>query len=487
MITELSPEHLRLDEDAARRGVLVAFSGGVDSTVLFHLMRRWARPRGIELAAAHVDHRLRASSGGDAAFCQRIARGWGVPLVVETLDVEPHGSIQENARVQRYAALARAARRLELGMVVTAHQADDALETALLNFRRGSSSGGLASGLRQAHAPILSWPDLALARPLSRCWRDQIEEYARARGLSWRTDPTNAKDLYQRNRLRQKVLPALTDDGRLRQPMLDTLENLAGERRALQILADRCLEAGWLEAPDPDTVVFRTAPLEAMPHAVVALALKRAAGRLDAGAQLGHDHLHDASRAITQARRARLAVRGAVLHIERGLAIVEAAYDRGGQHLGERTATSMALDFTGPGAEIAWFGSRLQWRVADVGAGTTASPRSILVDPGEAPGGWVLRGPRPGDRLRLPSGDHKSVADILREAGVPTAFRWKWPCVAARGAGDLAWICGLRHADGLVGPASSVPPTRLEWRAAPNSIFDALAGASPNPAGVQYS
>jgi len=185
---------------------VVAWSGGLDSTVLLHLLRRARRlPRArLELRAIHVDHGLQPAAAGFRAFCARMARQWKLPLELVEARVERArgASLEEAAREARRAALAAALAPGEL--LVTAQHADDQLETLLLALLRGAGPAGLA-----AMPAAMPFAGTRLLRPLLDFARDELAAYARAQRLAWIDDPTNDEPRFDRNYLRARVLPLL--------------------------------------------------------------------------------------------------------------------------------------------------------------------------------------------------------------------------------------------------------------------------------------
>ena len=123
----------------------VAWSGGLDSTVLLDLVDRVAPGLGLEVCAVHVDHRLHEESAEAAAFCRQWAHRRGIALRLEEVEVAGGASVEQQARLQRYAAVGQAAEAMGADLVLTAHQADDAVETALLHLTRGTGLRGLTS------------------------------------------------------------------------------------------------------------------------------------------------------------------------------------------------------------------------------------------------------------------------------------------------------------------------------------------------------
>lgn len=191
-------------------GVIVAFSGGADSTCLLSLFCT-ADARGdfpYPLAAAHLNHGLRgAEAARDARFCAEFCRARGIPCFCETADVaalakSTHRGIEETARSARYAFFDRLlAENAAYTAVATAHNKNDLCETMLFHLSRGTGLDGLCSiPARRGN----------IVRPLLDVRRDEILAYLAAAGQDYVTDSTNLSALYSRNHIRHAVLPALT-------------------------------------------------------------------------------------------------------------------------------------------------------------------------------------------------------------------------------------------------------------------------------------
>ncbi len=188
-------------------GLCVALSGGLDSTVLLAALAQ-GRAGGeggvLPLRAVHVDHGLQADSSRWGDHCARQAAALGVPLTRVRVDATPGpgASPEAAARKARYAALAA---YLEPGEVLlTAHHADDQLETVLLQWLRG---GGLraVAGMPAMAAFARGWH----ARPLLGWTREELRAWAIAQGLDWAEDPSNLDTRFDRNFLRLEVLPVV--------------------------------------------------------------------------------------------------------------------------------------------------------------------------------------------------------------------------------------------------------------------------------------
>ena len=184
----------------------VAYSGGLDSTVLLAALASLREHDGFQLRALHVDHGLHADSAQWAQGARAQARRLGIACEVLRVRIRRGSgeSIEALAREARYAALAAALAARE--QLITAHTQDDQLETVLLALSRGGGLRGLsAMGARSKLARRV------LLRPLLPVSRAQLARFAQARKLAWIEDLTNLDERFDRNYLRLRVLPALRE------------------------------------------------------------------------------------------------------------------------------------------------------------------------------------------------------------------------------------------------------------------------------------
>ena len=183
----------------------IAFSGGLDSTVLLHLLVTLSQREPLPaLSAIHVHHGLQAVAEAWPDHCRTVCEGLGVSLQVINVQVRPGASVERAAREARYEAFVVATHSNEV--LLTAQHRDDQAETLLFRLLRGAGARGLAAmppqrPLGQGH----------LLRPLLDVSRVELEAYARQHGLSWIEDPSNDDHRYARNYLRQRVFPVLAE------------------------------------------------------------------------------------------------------------------------------------------------------------------------------------------------------------------------------------------------------------------------------------
>ncbi len=193
---------------SANSGLVVAYSGGVDSHVLLKCVADWCRSRSSaitpSLRAHHIDHALQSESRNWASHCQSVCQQLQVELTISRVSVDLHSghSPEDAARRARYDALRNDLRSDEVLLV--AHHADDQAETLLLQLFRGAGVNGLAAMPVEA-----AFGSGRLLRPMLQISADRIRVYANNHQLSWIEDPSNLDDGFDRNLLRNQVMPIL--------------------------------------------------------------------------------------------------------------------------------------------------------------------------------------------------------------------------------------------------------------------------------------
>ncbi len=209
-----------LDRLGIPRGesVLIAVSGGVDSIVLLNLAKR----AGLKPMAAHANFKLRdAESEADEAFVQASCQSLNIPVFTKTLSLKGlSGDIQGQARKLRYHWFSELMEENTIRFIFTAHHLDDRLETFFINFLRGTGLKGLKS---------IPERNIRIYRPLLPYRKAELIAYAKEKGIEWRDDSSNEKDVYLRNRIRQQVIPVL-------ESLDENAVDLAG--RSLEFLAE---------------------------------------------------------------------------------------------------------------------------------------------------------------------------------------------------------------------------------------------------------
>ncbi len=443
-----SPEALAAVEAALRAAaadglwpggarILVAASGGPDSTALLHALATLGPGLGVaSVVAAHVDHGLRPDSAADADAVAALADRLGVGFRLARVEVEGPGGVQAAARRARYRALERLRQEVGADRVATGHTATDQAETVLLRLGRGTTPAGLA-GIRRRHGQVI--------RPLLACRREVLAAWCAAHDLPVRHDPSNDRDAFRRVRVRQRLLPALA--GELNPSAVEALGRLASlaaeEAALLDDLAAEVRRRATGRGPGLEgglsAAVLAAAPAPLARRILARAWREAAAGPVDPveGAHL--DALLELARGAGEGAQATLP--GGVV-AERSLGWL--FFGRGPWPvLAER-------EVPGPGRYP--LPGRGVLEVTPGGAGHLVLPVPA------APYRLLLRGPAPGDRL---AGGPK-VARLLQAARVPRPSRGAVPLLVARGPeGDsVLWILGVRIA---VPPPVTAPSWTLRY------------------------
>lgn len=434
-----SPERLlqRLQRLPSPRRYVVAFSGGCDSAALLDAMSRLGDRLATAVCAIHVDHGLNPAAGEWSARCEAFCRQRGVDLQVHRLELRPArgASVEAVARDRRYRALEAAMERGDA--VVTAHHRDDQAETFLLSLMRGAGPRGLA-GMPAARR---FGPGLLL-RPLLDFSRSDLEAYARARAVTWIDDDSNRDTRFDRNYVREQVLPLL----RRRWPAADALiaraAGYCGEAdNAVRTLASADVAAaargavlavaGLTDLPEPRR---RAALREWLDCCGLPLPDHRRLGELLRQSGSGNA---DALPLVTWP--------GAEVRRWRG-----------------RLYAAGALPPTPAPGWLDWAAGRRLPLPAGLGA--------LVVDGDVVPPSLRAGFRRGGESCRM-RGLTRPLKKVLQELGIPPWLRSRLPLVFLRG--DLVALGDLVFLDGW--PAS----LRMKWQKGPG--WPDYGGASPSP------
>ncbi len=402
--------------------LIVAVSGGLDSVALLDILLHLREELGLTLVVAHADHGVRRSSRKDAEFVASLAAHYSLPFAQTKLALAPGGNLEARAREARYRWLEQIRRRRRADYIVTAHQADDQVETLFLRITRGSGLTGL-SGMRSDTGRI--------KRPLLDVPRKDLSRYVRRRRLRYRLDPTNRSVKIARNRVRRQVVTSLS---RINPQLIETVSQsmrvldeeygvlTALAAQQLAVVTERRTAKSW-QAARPKLVALS----RGVRHLVWREALRNLLGDLN-GLRLSHlENLDDLLLQQT----------GRQIHLPRGL-VASRSYEHIVVKLGNHHQTPTRQTLTIPGEVV--FG---HYRLRAKRRGRPAAG-SIAVDATAVSEQLIIRPPKIGDRLR-PAGmrGSKLVSDMLTDAKVPRDERPWVPVVTTR-RGELVWLAGHR-------------------------------------------
>lgn len=212
-------ERTLAEDTALARGdrILIAVSGGGDSTAMLHVLAGLAPRLGVTLVAHGVDHGLRAEAGAELDQAEELATRLDVPFAVTRVEVRPGGNVQARARTARREALLAAKARHDATYIATAHHANDRAETVLIRLLHGGTPAALA---------VLPAVDGVWMRPLIRARKSDVLTHLARHALSHAEDPSNENRRFLRVRVRHELLPLLEQ---LSPSIVDHLTALADE------------------------------------------------------------------------------------------------------------------------------------------------------------------------------------------------------------------------------------------------------------------
>ncbi|RKH04619.1 tRNA lysidine(34) synthetase TilS [Corallococcus sp. CA053C] len=427
----------------AARSVLLAISGGADSTALLAGTARIRDSLRLRVEVATFDHGLRAEAADEVAAVARLSARLGFACHVRSLALSPGPGVEARAREARYATLEVLRKEHNLDAVATGHTMNDQAETLLMRLARGTALRG-ARGIHAEGATLI--------RPLLACSRADVLAFLRAEGLDFVRDPMNADPALFRTRVRTGALPALDEAAGF-----STLEHLANFARLAaedESLLARLADASWerlslpgggldavgvraLEAPLQRRVLARllgTAGLH-VDHATLERGMD-AVRRGSSTALSGRWHLKTTGGRVRCVGRPPEAPPGALVLAGQG-----AAGDFGAWHF------QVAEGSRPPGVLGIALGKETAWPL-------------------------TVRSRKPGDRVQTHSG-HRKVQDVLVDARVPSEARAAQP-VVVDARGGLLWLPGV-----LTPPA--VSPAVLEADARAVASRQSLWATPPAP------
>jgi tRNA(Ile)-lysidine synthase len=272
-----------LDPFADAPALVLAVSGGADSTALLALAARWRRARksGPRLLAVTVDHGLRRGSAAEARAVKGLARRLGVPhRTMRWAGKKPATGLQQAARAARYRLLAQAAMTARAAAVLTAHTLDDQAETVLIRMSRGSGLAGLAAMSRVSALPVTGAREVMLVRPLLEIPKARLIATLERAGIGFADDPSNRDPRFTRARLRA-LMPALAREGLTARRLEQLARRVRRAEAAIEVAVDRAAEA-LSEVPWPDRgpIVVDTEKFALLPAEVALRLLGRAIARV---------------------------------------------------------------------------------------------------------------------------------------------------------------------------------------------------------------
>jgi tRNA(Ile)-lysidine synthase len=447
--------------------LVVAVSGGPDSTCLLHLLFELRGELGVELHVAHLDHRLRgAESEADATYVARLAESFGMPVTIEKRDVKAYQkekriSLEEAAREVRYRFLADTAEAIGAGGIATGHTLDDQVETILMHVVRGTGTRGLV-GLKPLSHWRLNGRKFSVIRPLLEVGRQQTADYCHRHKLIPRLDSSNLSLSPLRNRIRQQLVPLLEGYN------VNVKEAL---RRMAAIAAD---EVAFLDAevtrlwPDvvteqPGLIILDKDAFSKLPPALkrhlLRVAIENILGSLK---DIETRHIEEIMDVLERPAGKQVSLPGGlVFYIE---------YNR--YLLGMASVNTCPYPVIGGQYNINIPGETELpgWRVeaeiiepSEKGEGLVDNDFTACLDLEKTGGDLKVRPRKPGDRLQpLGMTETKKLNEFMIDSKIPRSWRGRIPVVLS--PQQIVWLVGYRIDDRVKVTQDTKQVLRLHFR-----------------------
>lgn len=433
--------------------LVIGVSGGADSLALLYILVEI----GCQLTVAHFNHHIRPEAEDDAIFVAEIAdqlnlslvRGDGdVIVMAETEKI----SIETAARKARYRFLFDTAEKTSAQAVVTAHNADDQVETVLLHLLRGAGLTGLRGMLPCTKLREFS-DSIPLVRPLLATWRFEIDEYCQRKGLRPRVDSTNLDPSYTRNRIRRELVPLLeTYNPQIKARLNGLATNVRSSIEILEPVVrkayDACIVSIGEGVLDFDRR-YLTATSHAMQVEIIRIAVQNL---LPTAEDINQAALERAAALLTvkKGNRKTELADGLIAQVSDNFFRIAFAGSTSTIATWPKIADTMSADLAVPGCLKLMNGWEIQSKWIDGTAGisvTEGDQNTALMDASALTFPLSVRRWKQGDVFRplgMKDGSLK-LGDFFTNEKLPSEARDSWPLVIS--GERIAWVAGVRIAD----------------------------------------
>ncbi|MDD5382705.1 MAG: tRNA lysidine(34) synthetase TilS [Candidatus Margulisbacteria bacterium] len=419
--------------------VLIAVSGGADSTALLHLLDACKDKLGIALHIAHLNHNIRKGEAElDVRYVQGLAQKLKVPITVETFDVPAYAKeeglgIEAAARQIRYAFFERIAGQVGANKIAVGHNADDNVETFLMRLLRGSGIKGLC-GIPPKRGKII--------RPMIKIWRREIEDYVGALKLVPRRDHSNYESKYMRNRVRLKLIPQLKIYNlNIKEIILQTILLLTEDSSYLESKAEEALAAAFISSKENE-LKLEADKIKKWETPIQGLLLRKAIEKVKGDLlELNFRHIQDILEKLNSDEKWELHLPGGIFAAGQRK---ELTISREKPAAPARKTYRYSLAIPGE-IELKEIGKKLRASVSNE-AHISADPLVAFVDYALLGKNLVIRNRSEGDRF-IPLGmkGSKKLQDFFVDEKIPAENRDSVPVVES--GARVIWLAGLRLDD----------------------------------------
>jgi tRNA(Ile)-lysidine synthase len=433
-----------LEEELISKGrrVVVALSGGPDSTALLNALSELSPELGVSLVCAHLDHGLREESTYEAALAANMAGDLDVKFFSGASDVRDVAdkkgiSVEHAGRIERYRFLEEVRLKSRADVIATGHHRDDEIETFFMRLFKGSSMEGL-SGIPVRRGRLI--------RPLIRAWRREIISFLKGRGIDFAIDRTNLESNTDRNFIRNRLIPVIQEGfPNYDEPLSRTISLIEKENRFLSQLAQDAYSNN--SSREGGRIVFDLEKLGAMDPALAARVLKL--GLYELGGpelRVSARHVSAIMDLISGSKKHGALDLGRSLTARRGYNRLELGIDDNSR---KNSVPYYEIPVVGPGAyRVEQVGMELEFVVGNITGPmeyeADMDKQRAYFDADKIDFPLIIRPRKPGDRL-IPwkSGGSTKVKDLMIDKKMPLELRSLWPLVLKDD--EIVWVPGIRR------------------------------------------
>ncbi len=420
--------------------VLVAVSGGTDSTGLINLLSEVKSKLKINLHIAHLNHLIRKGDAElDVRYVQNLAQNLDIPITVESFDVQAFAKekkmgLEEAARQVRYSFLRRVASHIGANKIAVGHTADDNVETFLMRLLRGAGLTGLC-GIPVKRDKII--------RPLIRVWRRELEDYVGVLKLVPRRDHTNYESRYSRNRVRLKLIPQLKlYNLNIKEIILQTILLLTDDREYIENQAEQAFADIMISRVEGE-ICLETEELMELPATIQGHVIRKAIESIKGNLKnLTFTHVHDIIALLPKVEKWEL-------HLPEGICVCgnkgELTIMR--ERPAEQTKISYCHILQVPcEKDVPEIGKKIKATILDkftMDEIKSSDLQTAYVDYAIIGKNIIIRSREDGDRF-FPLGmkGSKKLQDLFIDSKVPFELRDSIPIIESRG--KIIWVGGMR-------------------------------------------
>ncbi len=280
--------------------IVVGFSGGVDSAVLLFTLKSISTMYHLTLTAVHVNHGLRDDATSDMAFCKSVCESMDIPIEIYVKDIRAEAkkrsvTVEEAGRLCRYEAFYETVKKVNGQKIAVAHNMNDQAETFLLNLTRGTGLKGLCG---------IPFVRNEIVRPLMECSRDMIEYFAKENNINFKTDYTNALNIYTRNKIRNKIIPFINEELKtdLINSIAKTTNILHEEEQYLNAMAEENLKQCLVKS-DHEKIILSVEKINGQHSAMRGRVLRVALSKINASLKdINFEHIESILQLVSKSK-----------------------------------------------------------------------------------------------------------------------------------------------------------------------------------------